>query len=177
MFRHALSYFLLLFVILAGALAVDAQRSITGRSAEEEEMMEKSVKEMLSKQQAAHDKKEHEELLKRGDEILEISMQLEKSLERSDSFTEADRRRLVTLEKLVKKVRDDLGGDDDYTEDPELLAAKNGSSVKDAMKYLLSTSNKLVGELKKTTRFSISVVAIQSSNAVLRLSRLLRLRN
>jgi hypothetical protein len=50
------------------------------------------------------------------------------------------------------------------------------STIEEAFRYLQSTTVKLVDELKKTTRFSISVIAIQSSNNVLKVIKFLRLR-
>jgi len=43
-----------------------------------------------------------------------------------------------------------------------------------AFKILQTSTGKLVGELKKTSRYSVSVVAIQSSNAFLKIIKFIR---
>lgn len=135
------------------------------------------LKEMLSKQQAESDKKEHQALLKRGDDALSLSDQLEKSFETTNQLSDDDKRKLETLEKLVTKIRNELGGDDDTGGDGPKLKENKPSTLKEAFGYLRSTTITLVNELKKTSRFSISAVAIQTSNTVIRLTRLMRIRN
>jgi hypothetical protein len=138
------------------------------------------LKEMLAKQKAERDKRDHEELLERGDEALRLAKQLETSFAENKGLSRDDKARLESLEKVVAKIRKELGGDDDGEADDsassEATDEPKPSTMEDAFKYLESTTVKLVDELKKTTRFSISAVAIQSSNTVLKLVRFLRLR-
>ncbi len=138
------------------------------------------LKEMLAKQKAERDKRDYEELLERGDEALKLAMQLENSFAENKGLSQQDKAKLESLEKVVGKIRKELGGADDGggndadsvdpTEEPK------PSTVAEAFKYLESNTIKLVDELKKTTRFSISAVAIQSSNTVLKLVKFLRLK-
>lgn len=138
------------------------------------------LKEMMAKQRAERDKKEHEEMLERGDEALRLAKQLEASFSQNKTFSRQDRAKLESLEKVVTKIRGELGGDDDQgSDDANYLKPADEarpSNIEEAFKYLQSTTIKLVDELKKTTRFSISVIAIQSSNSVLKLVRFLRLK-
>ena len=159
-------------VIFLGT-AVSAQIDPFNRDRQREEDA-KIVKEMLAKMQSEREKKEHEELLKRADSALELSDELEKTFEQGHQLS-ADDRRLVELEKVVKKIRDDLGGDDD--EEEEKAAKERPKDVKDAFLALRRSTLQLVDEVKKTTRYSISVAAIRSSNNVLKLLRFLRFRN
>jgi hypothetical protein len=46
--------------------------------------------------------------------------------------------------------------------------------MRDAFKTLQASTGKLVHELKKTTRYSVSVIAIQSSNAFLKVIKFIR---
>ena len=133
------------------------------------------VKEMLSKQQTEREKKEHEELLKRADSVLDLSSQLENAFDASPTLSAADAKKLMELEKVVRKIRDELGGDDDETEEEKV--EERPRDVREAFAALRKSAVNLVEEVKKTTRFSISAAAIQSSNAVLRLVRFLRFRN
>ena len=136
--------------------------------------------EMLARQRAARAKKDHEEMLERGEQALQLANQLEASFSRNNSFSDQDNARLQSLEKVVLKIREELGGDDDGALG-EVNAVKPAeearpSTMEEAFKFLRSTTVKLVDELKRTSRFSISAIAIQSSNSVLKLVKFLRLR-
>lgn len=140
-----------------------------------------NLKEMLARQKAERDKKDYEDMLKRGEEALRLAKQLENSFEQNKAFSSDDKARLDSLEKVVTKIRKELGGDEDSEADDAgymkpAEEVPNPSTLEEGFKYLQSTTVKLVDELKKTTRFSISVVAIQTSNNVLKLVRFLRLK-
>ena len=135
----------------------------------------KTIKEMLTKQRLIREKKDHEEMLRRGEEALRLSQQLEKAFEQNNQISRYDKEKLDALEKIVTKIRKELGGDDDG-EDAPAEKAEKPSTLKEAFHFLQDTTVKLVDELKKTSRFSISAVAIQSSNTVIKLVRFLRLR-
>lgn len=136
--------------------------------------------EMKAKQQAERTRKAHEKMLERGEQALTLANQLEASFAQNKQVSSQDRARLDSLEEIVMKIREELGGDDDDGADASEAskAADEGkpSNVEEAFKYLHSTTVKLVDELKKTTRFSISAVAIQSSNTVIKIVKFLRLR-
>jgi hypothetical protein len=138
-----------------------------------------SVTEMVEKQRILRQKKEHGEMLKRGDEALRLSEELEASFNDGASFTPQEMQKLEALEKVVGKIRNELGGDDD--DDSKLedsTGAENNArrDVVSAFKFLRNSTIKLVDELKKSSRFSISVGAVESSNAVIRIARFLRLK-
>jgi hypothetical protein len=138
-----------------------------------------ALRDMIAKQRAERDKKDHETMLERGDEALRLTKQLEVSFQKNNSFSETDREKLESLEKVVSKIRKELGGDDDSDEGANSGTSEDEpkmSTMEEAFKYLRSTTVKLVDELKKTTRFSISAAAIHSSNTVIKLARFLRLR-
>lgn len=162
-----------LLLILASASA-HAQTDPFNRDQQRRED-EKIVKDMLAKQQSEREKKEHEELLRRADTALELADELNEAFQRASVLSAADAKKLAELEKVVKKIRDDLGGDDD--EEGEKEAENRPRDVKSAFIALRKSTLQLVDEVKKTTRFSISAAAIQSSNTVLRLVRFLRFRN
>lgn len=139
----------------------------------------KTVKEYLAKQRLEKARKDHEELLKRGDELLILTSQLQAAYDRNRDLSPVDRSKLESVEKLAERIRRSLGGDGDGEDQPsedEPEEAKEPATVKDAVVDLREMALKLVDELKKTSRFTISAVAIQSSNSVLKLVRFLRLR-
>lgn len=172
---------IVLFVAVAGVFSSasgqnnDAWSPFPGRDPRREEES-KLVKDMLAKQQSNREKKEYEEMLERGEKALALSEELEKAFEKSDQLAPQQEKNLVELEKIAIKIRDDLGGSDDE-ETESLNDVKRPSTLREGFDALKGSTIKLVDELKKTTRYSISVVAIESSNAVIKLVRFLRLRN
>jgi hypothetical protein len=137
----------------------------------EKEPQAKNVREMLVKLQIEKEKKEHDQMLERGEEVLSLSKALIESYGKSGTLTTDDREKLTDAEKLVKKIRGELGGEDDDTVADE---DKGPDDVVGGVKAFASATSKLLDELKKTTRFSISAAAIQSSNSVLRVIRFLK---
>lgn len=145
----------------------------------------RNVKEYLARQRAEKAKRDHEELLKRGEELVELTDQLETAFAHNNELTPADRSKLESMEKLVTKIRKGLGGDDDdeSENDPDSTEAEKKpgpveqpNTVKQAFDDLKEMTGKLVEELKKTSRFTVSAVAIQSSNSLLKIVRFLRLK-
>lgn len=174
---------LVLFFLTAPALAQTAANDdslIPGRQRNDDQP--KNVKEYLAKQRAEKAKKDHEELLKRGDEVIELTGQLEQAFSRSNGLSASDRSKLESLEKLVTKIRRSLGGGDDEEKEPPdegvtvATREKEPGTLEEAFTALKQRTSRLVDELKKTTRFTVSALAIQSSNSVLKVVRFLRLR-
>ncbi|MGH9949310.1 MAG: hypothetical protein ACRD6X_19225, partial [Pyrinomonadaceae bacterium] len=129
----------------------------------------KSFGEMVLKQQISRRKKEHDELLERGNEVLKLSQELEDSFSKTESFSQKDLEKLQTLEKAVEKIRKDLGGEGEDKDIEDSSSRENTArqSIGAAFKYLRESTVKLVEELKRTSRFSISAAAIQTSNSVI----------
>ncbi len=172
-----LTVFLAFVLILAGGASAQSDGSVLfpDRRGDKSDEESQAYKDMLAKVQSERDKKDHEEMLKHGEEALAIADDLEKALAGSPKLKTEDKKRLESLEKLATKIRDELGGGDDG----EVIAAKNDvpHTTAQAFDDLHASTQNLVDELKKTTRYSISVIAIQCTNAVIRSARLLRLRN
>ncbi len=179
MFKHYKELLPVLSLILFGHMVSFGQDASdpfpNGRERPRDEQI-KTIKDLLAKQVAERDKKDHADMLKRGEEALAISSQLEKSFETNNQLSPQDQKKLASLEKIVLKIRNELGGDDDGEEDTNGQADKP-STLKEAFGILRSTTIMLAAELKKTSRFSISAVAIQTSNSVIKTVRFLRLRN
>ena len=189
MFRRTIHIFAFIFILAVTALVAqnaDGTSSLFPRTNDREDQP-KSVKEQLEKLRIEKEKKDHQSMLLRGDEALKISEELERKINANAQLDSKDRVQLESLEKLLKKIRSELGGDDDSesapdanTEADESTRAKPDTRPKDVVdgiKVLRSTTIMLVDELKKTTRFTISAAAIQTTNAVLRITRLLKFWN
>ncbi len=165
--------FVMLFAAAAFAQGVDASTP-SGRQQPKEDLP-KNIKETLAKQRIEQEKKDYDELLKRSEEAVKLSEELEKSFADSNKISSDDQKKLDRLEKLVKKIRTELGGDDDGEpglDDKE--KTENPSSMVNAFKTLQSNAAQLFSEIKKSTRYSVSVVAIQTSNALLKLVKFIR---
>lgn len=180
--QHSVLRIAVILTLVAGfgvlAYGQDAESpSVLGPGQKEDERP-KSVKDFIAKQRAEKAMKDHEELLQRGDELLEITDQLENAFEKHGNLTQTDLDKLAVVEKLAQKIRKSMGGDDDDDDDVADHPEKNAppADVAEAVIDLKDMAVKLVDELKKTSRFTISVVAVQSSNSVLKLVRFLRLK-
>lgn len=162
-------FFVSLFAF--GSICAAAQFDVSTPSGNpRKEELPPSIKENLAKGRIEQEKKEYEELLTRADEALKLSGDLEKSFAANNKLSSADLKKLEKLEKVVKKIRKDLGGDDD----DDAADEKAPSTVESAFKSLRDNTTKLFDELKKSTRYTISALAIQSSNALLKVVRFLR---
>ncbi len=168
------------FLIFMVFGSIDAQTSApvdpfpTRRDARDDRS--RTVSEMLAKQRMAKAKKDHEEMVARGNEALEIAAELDKRVNESKLLTPTDQKKVQELEKLVTRIRRDLGGGGDGLQTFD-KNERRPSDVREAISYLKDTTGKLVEELQKTSRFTISAVAISTSNAVIRLTHFLRGRN
>jgi len=154
-----------LFFLILGAGFANAQTSM-------KDELPKGVKETLARGRIEREKKDFEELLERGNEAVKLSSELEKSFAQTNQLSADDRKKLDRLEKLVKKIRQGIGGEDDDAKMVE--AADRPSTVLNALETIKSNALKLVDELQKTSRYSISVVAVESSNLLLKVVRFLR---
>lgn len=182
MFRSRLLQLILVLLIASGAVAVSAQTNddwgfpdARGRRNNDDE---KVINDMLAKQRSAKEKKDHEEMVERAEKALALSEDLGNAVEKDQNLTPDDQKKLAELEKLALKIRSDLGGGDDDAEAEENELKKAGSlTLRERFRVLRDNTARMADEIKKTTRYSISVVAIESSNAVIRIARFLRLRS
>ncbi len=164
----------ILFVLLFAAAAF-SQIDASNERPQQKEDFPKNIKETLAKQRIEREKKDYEELLQRSQEAVKISDELEKSFTNSNQLSAEDQKKLDRLEKLVKKIRGELGGDDDSEAVPnEKDENKNPSNIGNAFKTLQTGAAQLFDEIKKSTRYSVSVISIQTSNALLRLVKFIR---
>ena len=172
--------FLIIGLLLLVAVTASAQTAANDpwpgdrrRPDEESEF----IKKMLAKQQTEREKREYAELIERGETALKMSEQLEEAFATKDQLSDEDLKRLEQFEKIIGKIRDDLGGDDDGETSIAIKDEKPPKDVREGFLYLKQSTEELLSEIKKSTRFSVSVVAIESSNALIRLARFLRLKS
>src|SRR5690606_16962635 len=152
--------------VLFAALCLGAAASASGQvdasnnplfSGERRQDLPRAAREMLTKKQIAKARKDHEEMIERGEQASMLADELEISLANKETLSAADKKKLSELEKLASRIRKDLGGGGDEEENEE---ESKPATVKEAVAYLTNATRTLVSELEKTSRFSISVVAI-----------------
>ena len=178
-----MKYFLLTIVLLAFAAAGFGQTAsnepwppISGQRRPDEDSQ--ILNKMLAKQQTAREKKEYAELLERANEAVKLSDNLARSFEKNKSFSESEKKQLADFEKLVAKIRDDLGGDDEgETTLFDNRSPKQPQDVREGVLYLKRSTASLLNQIQKSTRFSISIAAIETSNSLIRIARFLRLKD
>lgn len=159
---------------IAGSVAVFAQdaSSSTSRPSASPEDAPESFRENLAKLRIKAEQKEFDELIQRGEQALKLSNEIYKDFEEKKNLTLTDTKKLEQLEKVVKKIRQDLGAkDESNTVDEEDNSLKTLGNI---ISNIKETTENLLSELKKTTRHSISVVAVQSSNTLLKLVKFVK---
>jgi hypothetical protein len=162
---------LVLCLTFTGFFAFSANAQINNQadnSRGREEEKSDSLKETMAKWKLREEKKDFEELLKRGTEAEKLAEELSSNFQETQKFTSEDAQKLERLEKLVKKIRSEVGAEDDDEDNDK------PKDVVDAIKMLSENAENLVTELKKTTRHSISVVLVETSNTMLKLVKFLR---
>lgn len=169
MFTRLSQLFLLFFALALSAYAQMPDASGRDPRTGKPEELPKILKENLQKGRIEEEKKEYNEMIKRGEEAARLSEELSKSFEQNQTLSAEDQKKLLRLEKLVKKIRDDLGGEDDKEAE-----SNRPSSLMNALQSVQENASSLLSALKKTTRLTISAVAIESSNTVLKLVRFIR---
>lgn len=160
----------LFFIFTLILLSVSISSAQNERNSQPKLDLPDSMRENLAKRRIKDEEEEYQELIKRGEEAVKLSEELTKSFEENNKLSIEDQKKLEKLEKVVKRIRRDLGAEDDDDENKN----NKPSTLLNTLNIIKEKSNSLLSELKKTSRHSISVVAVESSNAVFRLVRFLR---
>lgn len=164
-------------ILAAGStLAQNAGQSSPGFGRQEEEKP-RSFQEALEKRRIARSKKDHEQMISRGEEAVKLSADLERAVAINGSLGERDLAKVVEVEKLVRKIRDELGGNGEGDiDDPTADALERVPSTQQGLVEALKTrAESMHQQIKNTTRFTVSASAIDATNSVLRIARFLKL--
>ena len=128
------------------------------------------VVEMMQKMRIDKEKKEYDEMIERGEQAFRLATEVGRTFETKSVLTGDELERIETIAKDVKKIRGDLGGGDMDEED----ADKNEQvTVEGSLATLRSSTERLLEEIKRSTRFSISVPAIEAANEALKAAKFL----
>ena len=162
-------------LLLGGLVAASAQPpdppSIPG---EKKDDQPQTIQETLVKMRIDKDKKDHDQMVNRGEEALKITEEIQKDFDSKGKLSSDDLAKLSNVEKLVKKIRNELGGGDDGDDEDAEPTESKPVTQSDGVKSLRQTAETMFNELKKSTRFSISLTAIQTTNTILRIAKFLR---
>lgn len=132
-----------------------------------------TISDTMSRLQIERRAKEHRQMVDRSEEAMKLAAEIERSYDQNGRLGRDEISKLNEIEKLVRRVRSDLGAGDD--KDESEIAELNSLSPGEIVKNLAETTSRLFEELKKTTRHSISAAAISTSNTALRVARFLKL--
>ena len=181
MFLRRIQFVVLISTIALGFATVRAQNGADGMPVFSQPCQDKRLskfeQESCSKMRIEQEKKEYDEMLKRGEEARRISERVVRSFEKTGTFSDDDRDLLASLEKNVKKIRDELGGDGDDEKIDKILGPDIKPTILNVFDKFKTSMADLMDELEKTTRFTTSASAIESSNDVLAAIRFLRSKN
>lgn len=157
-------------LILLSSLLLICVNLISAQSQNKNDLPE-PMRENLAKMQLKEEEENYQELIKRSEEAAQLSEEISKSYEEHKKLSNDDQKKLEKLEKVVKRIRRDLGAEND---DDKNEAEDKPSNVSNTLKTIKEKTSNLLAELKKASRYSISVVAVESSNRVFKLVRFLR---
>ncbi|MGI8668602.1 MAG: hypothetical protein ACR2J3_02010 [Aridibacter sp.] len=176
MFKKSVNLILLFILLSVFSVCVNAQVNNCSNIGENKaDPYPEQIREKLTELCIKEAKEDFQELLVRGEEIAKLTDELETSFTKNNGFSSDDREKIEKVEDLLKKIRKDLRADDDDDDDDKKEAKPK--SLIEAVKTLKEKTADLFEELKKTSRYSISAVAIQSSNIVLKLVRFIKIGN
>jgi type I site-specific restriction endonuclease len=160
-------FFCLIFIGFGTISAQDGEKNDPTKKLD----LPETMRETFAKRRIREEEEQYQELIKKSEEAVKLSEELSKSFEENKQLSAPDTKKLEQLEKLIKKIRKELGAEDeekDKTEDKP-------SSIVNALTIVKEKSANLLAELKKTSRHSLSVIAVESSNIIWNLVRFLRL--
>lgn len=125
--------------------------------------------ELRAKRAIKYAEKEHQENLTRAREALELGNALAAAFKQNQSLGSADLKKLEKLEKITKKIRNEVGASD---EDFEL--EQKPQNLAEAVDSVAKVSTSLSEKVLKTPRRVVSASIIEDANVLLELIRIVR---
>lgn len=115
------------------------------------------------------EKKEYEENVERAQEARDLAAELQKIYEIAHSFNAADYKKLERLEKLTRRVRNEVGGSNTDADPKELPRTQD-----EAVSLLTDMAKELCDEVEKTPRRVVSASIINQANKLIALIQYVR---
>lgn len=115
------------------------------------------------------EKKDYEEHVERAHEARDLAAELQKTYETARSFNAADYKKLERLEKLTRRIRNEVGGSQTDADPKELPKTHD-----EAVSQLAEMANELCDEVEKTPRRIVSASIINQANKLIALIQYVR---
>ena len=115
------------------------------------------------------EKKEYEEHVERAQEARDLAAELRKTYEIARGFNAADYKKLERLEKLTRRVRNEVGGSQTDADPRELPRTQD-----EAVALLGDMARELCDEVEKTPRRVVSASIINQANKLIALIQYVR---
>ncbi|HEX5702177.1 MAG TPA: hypothetical protein VFX97_03060 [Pyrinomonadaceae bacterium] len=115
------------------------------------------------------EKKKYEEHVERAHEARDLAAELKKTYETARSFNAADFKKLERLEKLTRRVRNEVGGSNTDADPKELPKTHD-----EAVSQLADMARELCDEVEKTPRRVVSTSIIDQANKLIALIQYVR---
>lgn len=181
-----LVFFAIIFTLFAGITPAFAQRppqktelkdnmpDASGERPEKTYAAGDPMLENLMKMRIRAVEKEHAEFVGRGEEVARLTEQISQSFNLTNgTFRDFDK--LVQLEKVVKKIRKNMGGsDDDKTSENSETPESKPATIADAVAKLAEIGTNLSESVKNSSRYTISAGSIDDANELLELIYFIR---
>lgn len=157
------------FSWMAAAQTPDANSADGKSGVLSKEDLPKGIQETLAKKRIQTEEKEYQELIAKVEEADSLSNQISASIQKGGKLSGEDLKKLDRLEKLINKIRGSLGAKDDNSDDEttDSFSPEDNKSIQEL-------SGDLLTEIKKIGRHTISVIAVESTNSLLKLIRSLK---
>ena len=115
------------------------------------------------------EKKAYEEHVARAKEASDLAAELKTSYTATNVFNAADQKKLERLEKLTKRIRNEVGGSE-MDADPKDMP----STVPDGINVMADMAKELYDEVEKTPRRVVSTSLIEQANKLLAVIQFVR---
>lgn len=115
------------------------------------------------------EKKKYEEHVERAQEARDLAVELQRTFKIAHSFNAADYKKLERLEKLTRRVRNEVGGSQTDADPNELPRTQD-----DAVSLLADMAKELCDEVEKTPRRVVSASLIDQANKLIALIQYVR---
>ena len=115
------------------------------------------------------EKKAYEEHVARAKEASDLAAELKTSYAASNVLNAADQKKLERLEKLTKRIRNEVGGSE-MDADPKDMP----NTVSEAVNVLADMAKELYDEVEKTPRRVVSACLIEQANKLLAVIQFVR---
>ena len=115
------------------------------------------------------EKKAYEEHVERAKEAKQIAAELKAVYDAKQALNSADQKKLERLEKLTRRIRNEVGGSDDDA-DPKDLP----KSIGEAIESMAKMTEELCDQVEKTPRHVISATIIDQANKLISVIQFVR---